>query len=350
MEGMEDRCGWGRDRQVTNTVDPCCLVVQEKESLGWREHSVLPSGTPYRPKPPISWCKSPPDRRSPCLFLFKERGRPISLPGAYLFCFLIFQSSDLTAFYCSAPSSQQQEEPFPLLLDQPPDREELRAAAVTGGPGALLCGALTWTPARWVWSPHSPLQAISGWDWCSHQSCCCGARPCREWPVPTALKPGGWRGLAQVRRKCRGADWVQRTGWGCGAGLAGSSAWWAWGLPLVCSCHVLSTLLGGRSVILAIPLPTTLGAAGKTHGLLTIYVLVLRVPSHCFTSIFPKVRGPSPSAAICLPPCLSVDFPGTCSRYKGGRMGSTGLPFPEMRKAAGTAGSRGSSESLMWPC
>ena len=118
-----------------------------------RRFSPLPSGTPYRPKPPISWCKSPPDRRSPCLFLFKERGRPISLPGAYLFCFLIFQSSDLTAFYCSAPSSQQQEEPFPLLLDQPPDGEELRAAAVTGGPGALLCGAFTWAPARWVWGP-----------------------------------------------------------------------------------------------------------------------------------------------------------------------------------------------------
>lgn len=41
MEGMEDRCGWGRDRQVTNTVDPGCLVLQEKESLGWRGDSVL---------------------------------------------------------------------------------------------------------------------------------------------------------------------------------------------------------------------------------------------------------------------------------------------------------------------
>lgn len=125
----------GKDRQVTNTVDPCCLVVQEKESLGWREDPVLPSGTPYRAKPPISWCKSPPDRRALCLFLFKERGRPISLPGAYRFCVLIFQSSDLTAFYCSAPSSQQQEEPFPLLLDRLLDGEELGATAMTGGLG-----------------------------------------------------------------------------------------------------------------------------------------------------------------------------------------------------------------------
>lgn len=335
MEGMEARCGWGRDRQVTNTVDPCCLVVQEKESLGWREDSVLPSGTPYRAKPPISWCKSPPDRRALCLFLFKERGRPISLPGAYRFCVLIFQSSDLTAFYCSAPSSQQQEEPFPLLLDRLLDGEELGATAMTGGPGALLCKALTCAPAGWVWGPHPPLQAISGWDRCSHQSCCCGARVCREWAVPTALKPGGWRGLVQR----------SRLGPEIRLGLQGRAHGWQWvvGLrgPLVCSCRVLSTLLGGGSVILAIPLPTTLGAAGKTHRLLTIYVLVLRDRSHCFTSIFPK--------AICLPPRLSADFPGTRSRYKGGRMGSIGLPFPEMRKAAGIAGSRGSSESLCGP-
>lgn len=128
-------------------------------------------------------------------------------------------------------------------------------------------------------------------------------------------------------------------------GLQGRAHGWPWvvglGGPLVCSCRVLTTLLGGGSVILAIPSPTTLGAAGKTHGLLTACVLVLRDPSHCFTSIFPK--------AICLPPRLSADFPGTCSRYTGGGMGSTGLPFPEMRKAAGIAGSRGSSESFCGP-
>lgn len=82
----------------------------------FRLPGTLSLGAPDRTKPSISWCKSPPDRRSPCLFLFKERGRPISLPGAYVFCFLIFQSSDCTAFYHSVSSSQQ-EEPFPLLLD-----------------------------------------------------------------------------------------------------------------------------------------------------------------------------------------------------------------------------------------
>lgn len=233
----------------------------------FRLTGILPSGTPHRAKPPISWCKSPPDRRSPCLFLFKEQGRPISLPGAYLFCFLIFQFSDLTAFYCSAPSSQQQKKSFCLLLDQPPDGEELGAAAVTGGPRALLCKALTYAPARWVWGPRSPLQAISGWDWCSHQSCCSGAMGCREWAVPTALKPGGWRELVQVRRKRRGADWVQRSGWERRVGLPG----WQWmvglgasfGLLLSCICPHLRGR--GWSVILAIPLPTTLGVAGKTH-------------------------------------------------------------------------------------
>ena len=83
----------------------------------FRLPGTLSLGAPDRAKPPISWCKSPPDRRSPCLFLFKERGRPISLPGAYLFCFLIFQSSDCMAFYRLVSSSQQEEEPFPLLLD-----------------------------------------------------------------------------------------------------------------------------------------------------------------------------------------------------------------------------------------
>lgn len=68
--------------------------------------------------PPIPWHQLPPNRCSPCLFLFKEQGRPISLLRAYLSCFLIFQSSDFIAFFCClAPSPQQQEEPFPLLLD-----------------------------------------------------------------------------------------------------------------------------------------------------------------------------------------------------------------------------------------
>lgn len=45
-----------------------------------------------------SLCKSLAVRHSPCLFLFKEGGRPISLPRVHLFHFLIFQSSGFMAF------------------------------------------------------------------------------------------------------------------------------------------------------------------------------------------------------------------------------------------------------------
>lgn len=149
MEGMEARCGWGRDRQVTNTVDPCCLVVQEEESLGWREGiQSSPQGLLTGPShlfPGVSPLLTGALSVCSCS---RRRGRPISLPGAHRFCVLIFQSSDLTAFYCSAPSSQQQKRSHSLsLLDRLLDGEELGATAMTGGPGALLCKALTCAPA-----------------------------------------------------------------------------------------------------------------------------------------------------------------------------------------------------------
>lgn len=80
--GREDRVCVRRVGQAASRVGPCCLVLQ-KENLGWRE-DLFPASSPW-------------DRRAPCLFLFKERGRPTSLPRAYLCCFLIFQSSDFMA-------------------------------------------------------------------------------------------------------------------------------------------------------------------------------------------------------------------------------------------------------------
>lgn len=53
-----------------------------------------------RAKPPILQHQFTFDRRAPCLFLFKEWERPICLPRVYLLCFLIFQSSDFTVFFC----------------------------------------------------------------------------------------------------------------------------------------------------------------------------------------------------------------------------------------------------------
>lgn len=47
-----------------------------------------------------------------------------------------------------------------------------------------------------------------------------------------------------------------------------------------------------------------------------------------------------------LPSLPSVDFLGTRSWGREGRTGSMGLPSPEMRKAAGTAGSGRSSKRL----
>lgn len=111
--GRETGCGYGGDGQEASRVGPCCLVVQKKESLGWREDPGSGGAKHLFPA-------SSPDRRAPCLFLFKERGRPTSLPRAYLCCFLIFQSSDFTALcvcvcvFGSNKVPQQQEEPFPL--------------------------------------------------------------------------------------------------------------------------------------------------------------------------------------------------------------------------------------------
>lgn len=186
---------------------------------------------------------SPPDRRALCLFLFKERGRPISLPGAYRsLCVLIFQSSDLTAFYRSSPSPNSKRS-HSLLLDQLLDGEELGATAMTGGPGPCYA-ALTCAPAGWVWGPHLHSRPFRAGIGAHIRAAAVGARVCREWAVPTALKPGGWRGLAE-------GDWAQRSGWDCRAGLTGGSGWWACGsfglLPPYCP-H-----FSGGSVILAIP-------------------------------------------------------------------------------------------------
>lgn len=116
-KGRQGMDGEGTGRWPADRVPAAWWPQRRKEWAGekiqppWHPLPVAPDGA----KPPISWLGSPPDRHSPCLFLFKEQGRPISLPRAYLFCFLIFQSSDFTAFFRLASSSQQ-EELFPLLL------------------------------------------------------------------------------------------------------------------------------------------------------------------------------------------------------------------------------------------
>lgn len=137
----------------------------------------LSLGAPDRTKPSISWCTSPPDRRSPCLFLFKERED-------------LFPSQEpvYSAFSFSNPVTVR----LFIICFHPPNNKRSHSLCFLipgwGGTGDNCCD---WGPGACSAEPltmhHPPLQAIPGWHWCSRQSCCCGVRGCRRWAAPIGL-------------------------------------------------------------------------------------------------------------------------------------------------------------------
>lgn len=158
------RCGWAGDRQVAGTVAPAAwwprrgkVWAGERIQAPWHP---LP-GTPARAKPPISWLKSSPDRRS--LFIPVQRARKTQFPPRSLFTLLShfpirwlygFLSSGFTLLTRGAIPSPS----FPT------GGEELEAIAGTGGPGPCV-------QSRRGLGARSPIRAGPGWG-----CCCCGGR------------------------------------------------------------------------------------------------------------------------------------------------------------------------------
>lgn len=198
---------------------------------GWAGQKIQPPWRPFPVAPdgatsPISWHGSPPDRRAPCLFLFKERGRPISLPRAYLFCFLIFQSSDFTAFFHLASSSQQ-EELFPLLFK--PQLRKDRGRCSGWEAWGWLCISQVGLGAS-----HSNLGSAS-WDFSFYQS---------HLPSHYPAAPGPSRSRVWMRQgenlRWRGAG-SQEGGWDSQYG----NSWWTWGPLCLAAIICLSPLILG---------------------------------------------------------------------------------------------------------